>query len=40
MWEDVAVGVCLLAFVGALALMLAELPTMVAQARQAVRRHR
>ena len=40
MWEDVTVAVCLLGFVGVLALMLAELPTMVAQARQAIRRHR
>ena len=39
MWEDVTVAVSLLGFVGALALMLAELPTVVAQARQAIRRH-
>ena len=40
MWEDVTVVLCLLGFVGALALMLAELPTLVAQARQAMRHHR
>jgi len=39
MWEDVTIAVCLLGFVGALTLMLAELPAIVAQSRQAVRRH-
>jgi hypothetical protein len=40
MWEDVTVAVCLLGFVGALALVLAELPVVLAQARQVARRHR
>lgn len=40
MWEDLTVAVCLLGFVGALALVVAELPAVLAQARQAVRRHR
>jgi hypothetical protein len=40
MWENVTIAVCLLGFLGALALMLAELPTIVAQSRQAYRRHR
>jgi hypothetical protein len=40
MWEDLTVAVCLLGFVGAIALMLAELPTLVAQTRRALRRHR
>ena len=38
-WEDVTIAVCLLGFVGALALMLAELPVVVDQTRQAIRRH-
>jgi hypothetical protein len=40
MWEDVTVVVCLLGFVGALALVVVELPAVLAQARQVVRRHR
>lgn len=40
MWEDATLVVCLLGFVGALVLMLAELPTLIVQTRQAVRRHR
>ena len=39
MWENVTIVVALLGFVGALALMLAELPAVVAQSRQALRRH-
>jgi hypothetical protein len=34
MWEDVTIAVCLLGFVGALALMLAELPAVVDQTRR------
>jgi hypothetical protein len=40
MWEGVTVAVCLVGFVGALALMLAELPIVLAQARQVARRRR
>ena len=39
MWENVTIVVALLGFVGALALMLAELPAVVAQSRHALRRH-
>lgn len=39
MWEDLTIAFCLLGFVGALALMLAELPAVVAQVRQAPRHH-
>ena len=39
MWENVTIVVALLGFVGALALMLAELRAVVAQSRQALRRH-
>ena len=39
MWENVTIALALLGFGGALALMLAELPTVVTQARQALHRH-
>ncbi len=38
MWEDLTIALCLLGFVAALALMLAELPALVTQARQALYR--
>jgi hypothetical protein len=40
MWENVTIALCLLGFVGAMALMLAELPAIVAQSRQTFHRHR
>ena len=40
MWEDIAVALGLLGFVGALALVLAELPAVIAQAQQAIKHHR
>jgi hypothetical protein len=40
MWEDVTLALCLVGFVGALALMLAELPALIAETRHAVRPHR
>jgi hypothetical protein len=36
MWENITIAVCLLGFIGALALMLVELPTVVAQMQHAV----
>lgn len=36
MWENLTIALCLLGFVGALALMLVELPVVVAQAQQAL----
>ena len=38
MWENLTIALCLLGFVGALALMLVELPAVVAQAQQALHR--
>ena len=40
MWESVSIALCLLGFLGAMALMLAELPAVVAQSRRTVHRHR
>jgi hypothetical protein len=34
MWENLTIALCLLGFVGALTLMLVELPVVVAQAQQ------
>lgn len=38
MWENLTIALCLLGFVAALALMLVELPVVVAQAQQALHR--
>jgi len=40
MWEDITVALSLLGFLGAIALVLAELPAVIAQAQQAIKRHR
>ena len=40
MWEDVTVALSLLGFLGAIALVLAELPAVIAQAQQVIKRHR
>jgi len=40
MWEDVAVALSLLGFLGAIGLVLAELPVVIAQGQQAMKRHR
>jgi hypothetical protein len=37
MWENLTIVLCLLGFVGALALMLVELPVVVAQGQRALR---
>jgi hypothetical protein len=37
MWENLTLVLCLLGFVGALALMLVELPVVVAQGQRALR---
>ena len=39
MWENVTVVLCLLGFVGAMAMVFVELPAVVTQSRQAFRRH-
>lgn len=39
MWENVTIALCLLGFVGAMAVVLAELPAIVTQSRQTFRRH-
>jgi len=40
MWEDVTVALSLLGFLGAITLVLAELPAVIAEVQQAVKRHR
>ena len=39
MWENVTIALCLLGFLGAMMLMLAELPAVVAQSQRTVHRH-